>query len=260
MNIRSRVRSGEVLVGTWMSGCNPVYAELCALADLDFVIIDMEHGLIGLEDIVPILQALRAGGRTAALVRVPSHDATMIARVLDRGVDGIVVPKIEDVAEARGVIAAAKYPTAGTRGVAIGVIRASQYGMNPGYRHTANDEILICLQIESRRAVENAAAVAAVDGVDILFIGPSDLAADMNLEGPINTQNLIGVIDGTIATLCTQGFRVGTMPHAGRDWQSLAQMGVTLHATGSDVQFLRQGIASIKSTVPSRKESDGAAK
>lgn len=249
MNIRSRVRSGEVLVGTWMSGCNLVYAELCSLANLDFVIIDMEHGLIGLEDIVPILQALRAGGKTAALVRVPSHDATMIARVLDRGVDGIVVPKVEDVSEARGIVAAAKYPTAGTRGVAIGVIRASQYGMNPGYRRTANDEILICLQIESRRAVDHASTIAAVDGVDVLFIGPSDLAADMDLEGPINTQTLIGVIDGVISTLCKQGFRVGTIPHAGRDWQSLAQMGVTLHATGSDFQFLRQGIASIKSTV-----------
>ena len=250
MNIRSRVRSGEMLLGTWMSSSNPVYAEMCSLADLDFVIIDMEHGLIGMDDIVPILQALKAGGKTAALVRVPSHDATMISRVLDRGADGIIVPKVDEVSEARGVVAAAKYPTAGTRGIAMGVIRASQYGMNPGYRQTANDEILICVQIESKRAVENASAIAAIDGVDILFIGPSDLSADMSLEGPNNIKMLTGVIDGVISTLCNQGFRVGTLPHAGRDWHILAPMGVTLYATGSDVQFLRQGIASIKPSLP----------
>jgi len=248
MSFRSRVRSGENLVGTWMIGRNPVYAELCALADLDFVIIDMEHGAIGLDDIVPILQGLRAGGRTAALVRVPSHDTSMIARVLDRGVDGIVVPKVDDAMEARDIIAAAKYPPAGARGVAIGVIRGSQYGMNPAYRKTANEETLICLQIESQKAVNNAAAIAAIDGVDIVFIGPSDLAADMGLEGPVNTPDLITVIDEVITSLCSKGFRVGTIPHAGRDWQSLARVGVTLHATGSDIQFLRQGIASIKAS------------
>jgi 4-hydroxy-2-oxoheptanedioate aldolase len=249
MNFRSRVKSGENLVGTWMIGCNPVYAELCALAELDFVIIDMEHGLIALDDIVPILQGLRAGGKTAALVRVPSHDASMIARVLDRGVDGIVVPKVDDAMEARDIIAAAKYPPVGARGAAIGVIRGSKYGMNPTYRNTANDEILICLQIESGKAVNNAAEIAAVDGVDIVFIGPSDLAADMGLEGSINMPNLITVIDSAIMSLRSKGFRVGTIPHAGRDWKSLARVGITLHATGSDIQFLRQGIASIKASI-----------
>src|SRR5207244_3310933 len=130
------------------------------------------------------LQAMAATPNCSSVVRVPSNDPNYLKRVLDAGVEGVMVPNVETAEDARAVVAACRYPPAGRRGSALGSARASDYGVNaPKYRQAAADELLIVCQIESPKAVENIAAIAAVDGVDVLFIGPHDLSGTVRQRG-----------------------------------------------------------------------------
>src|ERR1700679_350955 len=173
MSFRDRVRArSEVLAGTFLNLGSPVTAEIVALAGFDWVAVDLEHGAGGELEALHQLQAITHTG-TAGLVRIESANGSRIGHALDSGADGVIVPQVSSAAEAAEVVSACRY--AGRRGVAR-YNRAWQWGMRGGALSDADARVTCCIQIERSDALDDADAIAATDGVDVLFVGPADLA------------------------------------------------------------------------------------
>lgn len=243
-NLKKRIASGETVVGSWLMTPSHTYLELASAQAVDFVVIDLEHGDLSLEDVSGLMRTL-AAGPTAALVRVPSHDATLISRLLDRGAHGIIVPRVDDVATATAMAAAAQFPPIGRRGLALGAARGATYGLDAGYRTTRAKEALMIVQIESRAAMDAAVEIATAPGVDMAFIGPGDLSADLGLERPEDQAALIAAVDSIRDRVRAVDVPLGTIPHAGRTWQTLAKSGFRMLVVNSDIAILKQGVADL---------------
>ena len=182
--LKQRLRAGKRALGCWTVLGSPPVIELLALCGFDYLLLDQEHGFGEPSALLQSLQAMAATPACTSIVRVPSNDPNYLKRVLDAGVESVMVPNIQTAEDAREVVAACRYPPAGRRGSALGSARASDYGIRAAdYRDAAADELLIICQIESVRAVENIDAIAAVDGVDVLFIGPYDLSGTLGHLG-----------------------------------------------------------------------------
>lgn len=241
--LKAKLARGESITGAWMMTVNPAFAEIASALDIDFLVVDMEHGAIGLADLPHILRGFR--GTTVPLVRVPSADPTFIARVLDRGARGIMVPRVDDVATARTAARASKYPPMGDRGLALPALRASDYGLNTGYRQEANDEFLTIIQLESEAAITSAIEIGQEPGVDMVFIGPTDLAANMALEGPSHRVALDQVINDTATRCRANNIPIGTITYGGRTVSDLTASGFQMLVVSSDVGMLREALSAI---------------
>lgn len=178
--LKSRLEAGRQTLGCWIFLSDPDSIELLALCDFDAFIIDHEH--IG-ADLRTLVGQLRGAGATdtTCLVRVPSHDPVYIKRVLDAGVEGLVVPTVESAAEAEAIVAATRYrPHGGHRGVGYPESRAAHWGLaEVEYPERYREPLFIAVIVETRAGFANVAEIAAVDGVDLVFLGPVDLAADL---------------------------------------------------------------------------------
>ena len=239
--LRERLRRGDRIDAIWFITPSPAFAEVARSFPLDVAVVDMEHGLIGIPDLVETLRILR-GSPISVVVRIPSHDPTMVCRVLDCGADGVIVPRVDDAETAAEMAAAARFPPSGRRGLAIGAIRAADYGRDPAYRQNA-DEVLAIMQLESGVALDNALAIAAAPGVDMVFIGPGDLGGDLRLEGPDNHAALCERVDAALSSLTGAGFRVATVPHCGRGPAELYALGFSMVVHNSDVIIMQEGLA-----------------
>ena len=181
--LKAKLRAGRPTIGAWAELADPTVVEILGLAGYDAAVLDHEHGPGGLSQAVHQLQAL-AATPMAGLLRVPWNDPVYIKRALDIGVDGIMVPSVNSVAEASAAVAACRYPPAGLRGCAAPIVRASSYGLElQRYLQTVEDDLLIICQIETVQAVRAIPEIAAVEGVDMLFIGAVDLSADLGKLG-----------------------------------------------------------------------------
>ncbi len=239
-------KSSPVL-GTWLSIGSPVIAELAGECGLDWVLIDLEHGSASEAAVPDQLRALR-GTKTQGIVRVGALDPALIGRVLDWGADGIMLPHVRSAEEAAACVAAMRYPPAGTRGVSR-TVRAFRYGLEefPGTK-----EPVLLAQIEDPPGVENAEAIAQVDGVSALFVGPADLrfalAQRSEQDGPSYSKSLAQVIAAARCAGKTAGILV-------RDLDSIPEhleLGFTVLAAQSDLGILRaqyQGLVSSKDSL-----------
>ena len=160
--LKQRLTPGGRALGCWTVLGSPPVIELLALCGFDYLLIDQEHGFGEPSALLSSLQAMAATPACTSVVRVPSNDVNYLKRVLDAGVEGVMVPNIETADDARAVVAACRYPPAGRRGSALGSARASDYGIHAAkYREAAADEVLIICQIESPKAIDNIDAIAA---------------------------------------------------------------------------------------------------
>ena len=175
------IQSPTTTVGTWHTFAAPAVLEALGLCGFDFVVIDMEHGQVDLPQVVEQLRIV-AGTPAAPVVRVPWNDMVIVKRVLDAGAQTLMFPFVQTADEARAAVSYTRYPPDGVRGVAS-VYRGGGYGLIPDYCQRAADELCIILQIETAEALERLEEIAAVPGVDSIFIGPSDLAASMGHLG-----------------------------------------------------------------------------
>jgi 4-hydroxy-2-oxoheptanedioate aldolase len=189
--------TGRTVAGMFVCSGDAGIAEICAGAGLDYLLIDAEHGPMGLESVLAQLRAV-AGYPTTAVVRVPFNDPVLIKQYLDLGAQSLIVPMVNNPDQAREAVAAVHYPPRGIRGVGSALARSARWNRIPDYLARAGDFITLVVQVESAEAVENAAGIAAVDGIDGVFIGPSDLAASMGLLG---RQEHPDVVDGVIRTI-----------------------------------------------------------
>jgi 2-dehydro-3-deoxyglucarate aldolase/4-hydroxy-2-oxoheptanedioate aldolase len=194
------LREGKKTAGAWLQIASPITAEIMSQAGFDWLMIDMEHGPVDVLGLIAQLQAMKGSG-TAALVRAPWNDFVTIKRILDTGVHGLLIPYVNTKEEAESAVRACRYPPQGIRGVA-GSPRAQGYGQNvQAYLRRANDEILLITAVETPTAVTNLDGILAVDGVDGIFIGPMDLATNMeHLGDPRHSevQEAIAVIEGKV--------------------------------------------------------------
>ena len=249
-SLKSKLQQGKMIGGAWMMTVNPAFAELASAIGLDFVVVDMEHGAIALADLPGILRGFSR--ETSAIVRVPSADPSLIARVLDRGAHGVMVPRVESVKTALEVSRAAKFPPLGDRGLALPALRASGYGTNPEYRPNSNATTLVIIQLESANAMNLALDIGGLPEVDLVFVGPTDLSANLALEGPDHFAALNQIIDGVLEKCKASKIPVGIIPFAGRTATDLKELGFQMIVAGSDVAFLRESIMNLKKTFESK--------
>lgn len=232
--------SARPLAGMWVCSGSPLVAEICAGAGLDWLLIDMEHSPNGLESVLTQLQAAAAYPVTT-VVRVPTNDPVIIKQVLDLGAQNILVPMVSSAAEAQAAVEAVHYPPRGRRGVGSALARSARWNRVEGYLGSAAEHVSLLVQIETAAGVEAAAEIAAVDGVDGVFVGPSDLAASMGLIGQQSHPDVVAAVRRTFDAVSAAGTPVGVNafdPQVARDY---VQAGARFVLVGADVALLARG-------------------
>jgi 2-keto-3-deoxy-L-rhamnonate aldolase RhmA len=233
----------------WLDLPSPMAAEIAGRAGAELCVIDTEHGQIGPETQTDMLRALDLC-KTPALVRVGDAGAGRIKHALDAGAAGIIVPYIETVDEARAAVRAFCAPPFGKRGMATGVSRAGSFGADRDYARTWNQTGILALQIETARGLAAAAGIAALDGVDMLFFGPSDYAADQSLDPVTDSGEILTACREMIRAAKSAGKLSGVFPWPGADPASLIGEGADLVAAGSDVRGLAQSLSAALEDCP----------
>ncbi len=241
--VKQKLRGGEPSIGTWLSLGNLIISRVLARSGFEWLTVCLEHGAIDLADTAAAVGAIADAG-CVPLVRVPEGNHTWIKRVLDLGAWGIVVPMVESVEQARVAIAAAKYPPQGNRSVGGGSHAMSFGGSVNEYFDRANDEILVVLQIESPRGIENAQQIAQLPGCDALFIGPADLRHQMRqADGTFPTPEEHEAAVQQVLQIGKQtGTPVGIHTLEPRDALRRVEQGMQLVAVGSEVSMLVNGM------------------
>jgi 2-keto-3-deoxy-L-rhamnonate aldolase RhmA len=241
MTFLERLKRGDRLVGTLLTLDAPEVAEILSRAGYDWLFLDLEHSAMGPSEAQRILQAV--GGRVPALVRVESRDEVGIRKALDIGAAGIVVPQIHSRSEAEAAVVLAKYPPAGIRGVGLG--RAANFGNNfEDYLSRANRETVVVAQIEHVDAVGDIAAIAAVKGIDALFVGPYDLSASMGIPGQVAAPEVTAAIAKVLAAAQSNHVAAGIFAASAEAAKRCMIQGFSLIAMGTDGLLLGQAAAS----------------
>lgn len=223
-------------VGLWSSLSSPLSAELLAGAGFDWLLFDTEHSPIEISGVLPLLQAA-APYDTHPVVRVAWNDAVLIKRALDIGAQSILIPFVQNPQEAKNAVAACKYPPLGIRGVA-GSTRASGFGRIKNYAHKANDEVCVCIQLETLEALSHIDEIAKTRGLDGVFIGPGDLAASMGHLGNPAHAEVQAVIEKAAETLKGHGLASGILATNPEDANRYLALGFTFVAANVDTILL----------------------
>lgn len=234
--LKRALREGRPQIGLWCSLSSHITIDVLAGSGFDWLLLDTEHSPNDLPMVLSQMQAM-TGGTASAVVRPAWNDAVLFKRLLDIGVQSFVVPFVQDAGEARRAVAATRYPPHGIRGVAV-AIRANQYGRVRDYAARVHDELCVIVQLETRVALGNLEAIAAVDGVDGLFIGPSDLAADMGHLGDSAHPGVRAAIDDAIVRIRRTGKFAGILAPVEADARHWLDLGALFVGVGSDAGLL----------------------
>jgi 4-hydroxy-2-oxoheptanedioate aldolase len=223
-------------VGLWCSMASPVSAEILAGAGFDWIVIDGEHAPNDITTLLPQLQAMR-GGTAEPVFRVPWNEPVIIKRALDVGARSLLIPFVQNADEARKAVAATRYPPLGIRGVAVAP-RANDYGRIQSYHRNAHLDTCVLVQLETKIALKEIEAVAAVEGVDGIFIGPSDLAAAFGHLGNPKHADVQAAIADAAKRIRAKGKSAGFLTGNPDDAEALFEAGYNFIAVGSDVGVL----------------------
>lgn len=229
--------SDRPIAGMWLCTGNPVIAEIAAGSGLDWLLIDTEHSATSLEQVLVQLQVAAAYPVTP-VVRVPSNDAVTIKRVLDVGAQNIIVPMVSSADEARAAVAATRYPPQGVRGVGSALARSARWNRVDGYLADASDHVSLTVQIETTAGVDAAAEIAAVEGVDAIFVGPSDLSASMGLLGQQSHPDVVSAVHRVFAAARDAGTPIGVNAFDPAVAEAYLDAGADFVAVGADVALL----------------------
>ena len=230
------LRAGRPQIGLWSSLCSEMAAEVVGGSGFDWILIDTEHAPNELPMVIGQLRAV-AGGAAAAVVRPAWNDPVLMKRLLDAGVQNLLVPYVQTQAEARAAVAGTRYPPQGIRGVAV-THRANRFGRVTDYFQKAADEICLLVQIETALALKNIEAIAAVEGIDGLFIGPSDLAAALGHLGNPGHADVRAAIADALQRIRKTGKAPGILAPIEADARHWLELGCLVLAVGSDISIL----------------------
>lgn len=232
----------SVCLGTWLSTGSPVVAELIGLCGFDWVLVDLEHGCESEAALPGVLRALR-GSRTQAMVRVGAPYPDLIARVLDWGADGIMVPRVESAAAAAAIVESMRYAPRGRRGLSR-TVRAYDYGLRRP-ADPAQTSPLLMTQIESIEGVRQVDEIAAVDGVDVLFVGPADLRFDLEQRAAAAPGDYAFCLDRILSAARVEGKVTGILVREIAELGRHVQQGFRYVAAESDLAILRNAYQKI---------------
>jgi 4-hydroxy-2-oxoheptanedioate aldolase len=244
---KSAIAARQQQIGFWLGLANPYTAEICAGAGFDWLVIDGEHAPNDLQLVLAQLQAIAASG-VSPVVRVPAGEAWILKQWLDLGAQTLLVPMVETAAQSRRLAAAVRYPPHGIRGVGAALARASSFNRIEDYLETANTQVCLILQLETRAGLAAIEDIAAVDGVDGVFIGPSDLAADMGYLGRPNEREVQIAVEDAIVRIRRAGKPAGILTADQRLAARYLELGVTFVAVGTDVTLLSRATTQLART------------
>ena len=242
--LRKRVLAGELLAGTFCNLGSPLTVEMAGCAGFDWLLLDLEHGSGDQSELLHQLQAAGAAA-TPAIVRIAWNEPWRFKRVLDPGAAGVMMPWVNTAAEAAAAAASMRYFPSGVRGAAT-LNRATGFGAQAeDYLRDANDNLLTVVQIETVEAVANAAAIAAVDGVDVLFVGPFDLSISMGMRGQFENAEFVAALTQVVSAATGAGKATGILLQRAEQVAATVERGFTFIALGSDGGLVANGMAGL---------------
>jgi len=238
---KSMLEAGDHPIGTWISIGHPAVVETIGQLEVDFLLVDTEHTTMSLETVEELVRGVEASpGDTEVVVRVPWNDQVRLKRIVDIGVAGVMVPMVESVEEARRLVDSVRYPPDGIRGIAGS--RATGYGHNfEEYVTSADGSILTVAQIETEAGLERADRVAAVDGVDALFVGPADLSGALGAFAEWESEAFVDAIERVIEAGDAADVPVGSFKSGPNGVEQFVERGFDFLIAGKDTAFLIDG-------------------
>lgn len=242
--LRTRLRgSPSPSFGTWISSSSLVCLDALQGLGFDWFVIDTEHAAVNPETVAAMV-ALQARSTAAPLVRVGDADPYLVKQALDAGAQGILVPLVHDATQARAVVSFAKYPPQGVRGIASAA--ASRYGRElPAYLERANSGTLVGVQIETREALDHLEEIAAVEGVDLLFVGPQDLTLNLGLGVDRKHPTVREAMRRVVEVGQQSGKLTGTLVVDAEEKRTALELGFRFISLASDVRFLLNGATAL---------------
>ena len=228
---REKLKSGAPLLGVFVSIESPTTVELLAVAGVDYVMIDGEHNPISAGDAAEMIRAAEAKG-IPAMSRVGENSQQVIAKFLDTGSLGVMIPMVNSAKDAKAVVDSVKYPPIGKRGLAG--VRANDFSTSTGYVDIANEATVVMVQIETNDGIKNADEIISVDGVDAVFLGPSDLSVALGVPGQAKHDSVLKVIEELTKKIVDAGKTAGTIARTPEDYAYWRDRGVQLFLTGAN--------------------------
>jgi 2-dehydro-3-deoxyglucarate aldolase len=225
------------LIGCWSSLSNAITTEVLGVAGFDWILLDGEHSPNDMATYIPQLMALK-DSKSAPVVRPTSNNSVELKRLLDAGFYNFLIPFVESAEQAKSAVSATRYPPQGIRGVSVSQ-RSNKYGTVPDYLKSINDHICVMVQIESRAGAAAAREIAAVDGVDCIFVGPSDLAAGFGHLGNAGHPEVQAAMAAIFADAKACGKPIGILAPIEADARRYMEMGATFVGVGSDLGVFR---------------------
>jgi len=233
---KAGLKAKKLQIGLWQSLCSNIASEITSDSGFDWIVLDTEHSPNEIPDLLSQLQAMELG-TASAIVRPAWNDAVLAKRCLDIGAQTLLFPYVQNVAEAKAAVASTRYPPDGIRGVSV-ASRASRYGRTPGYLTKANAEICVLVQVETRASLDQIEAIAKVDGIDGVFIGPSDLAASLGHLGNPQHADVQAAMKNAVERLTAIGMPAGILTGNEDEARRYIDWGYLFVAVGSDVGLL----------------------
>lgn len=253
--LKERLKTGEAVHGCWLSMGSSLSAEIVANAGFDWALVDLEHGPGTESTLIPQLQVL-GKTQTTPLVRVESFEQARVQRVLDAGVEGVMFPRIKDAEEAKKAISHMYYPPKGKRGMAE-ITRATQYGKSfETYAAFAQKELLGIIQIETKTSLDHLDEIAAIDGADVLFIGPSDLSLALGVFRQFDHPLFVAAVKATGEAALKAGKAAGVLFGNPSQYDFYYQHGFRFLACGTDMTFLGGGASAMAKALNDQKQQN----
>lgn len=245
---KARLRGHQRQIGLWQALASPYTAEICAGAGFDWLLFDGEHAPMTIPSLLAQLQSV-APYPVDPVARIPAADATVIKQYLDIGFQTLLVPFVNSAEQARQIVSATRYAPEGIRGIGVGLSRAARWNRVPGYLEHGGEEICVLVQIETCEGLEALDEIAAVDGVDGIFIGPADLSAAMGYRGQPDHPEMIAVISDAISRVLACGKPTGTLATDQRRLARAESAGCSFIAVGTDISVLSSGTEQLARSV-----------
>jgi 4-hydroxy-2-oxoheptanedioate aldolase len=247
-----RLRGGELVVGTFVNLGSATVTNALAIAGLDFLLVDLEHGAGGEAALQPQLMAAEAGGG-AVMVRTESFEQIRIGRALDLGASAIMLPRIETAAETREAMRHLRYPPAGDRGISTANL-ARRWGTRSGPFSDADREVAGIIQIETLSALEEVDEIAAVEGIDALFVGPSDLTHALGVPGDIEAPAFRDALERVLGACREHGVPAGILAPNAEQARRYVDQGFSMMVVGSDAGLLISAARSVLDGMATRSD------
>ena len=253
--LKQALAAGEMQYGLFLGLPDTTCAEICAGAGFDWLIIDTEHGPFDLPATLRHLQTIAAYG-VSAVVRPVSDDRNLLKQLLDTGVQSLVVPMVESAQQAQELVRSVRYPPDGVRGLGTALARAARWTRIPGYLHEANDQICLLAQVETGRAVEALPGILEVEGIDGIFVGPSDLSASLGHIGNPRHPDVVKVIREVLRKARAAGKAAGILALDPSHIQDYRDHGANMFGIGTDTLLLANSAQWLAASVRNEKGRD----